>query len=76
MTRVPLYTTKGGGGLTSFLSHSFIGNARSQLVDAMLRFNLVAPGDLHTALTHSLKTHEHNKQDLQAALTLMEGWRK
>lgn len=76
MIRVPLYTTKGGGGLASFLSHSFIGSARSQLVDAMLRFNLVTPGELHKALTHSLKTHAHTKQDLQAALALMEEWRK
>uniref|UniRef100_A0A3Q0R9P3 U8 snoRNA-decapping enzyme n=1 Tax=Amphilophus citrinellus TaxID=61819 RepID=A0A3Q0R9P3_AMPCI len=76
MIRVPLYTTKGGGGLASFLSHSFIGSARSQLVDAMLRFNLVTPGELHKALTHSLKTHAHTKQDLEAALALMEERRK
>ncbi|XP_006785318.1 U8 snoRNA-decapping enzyme isoform X2 [Neolamprologus brichardi] len=76
MVRVPLYTMKGGGGLASFLSHSFIGNARSQLVHSMLRLNLVAPGELHTALTHSLKTHAHTKQDLQAALALTQGLRK
>ncbi|KAM7404260.1 hypothetical protein PAMP_011626 [Pampus punctatissimus] len=76
MVRVPLYITKGGGGLSSFLSHSFIGNARSQLVDALLRFNLVTPEELHKALTHSLKTHVHTAEDLQAALTLTEAKRK
>ncbi|XP_044207061.1 U8 snoRNA-decapping enzyme [Thunnus albacares] len=76
MVRVPLYITKGGGGLSSFLSHSFIGNARSQLVDALLRFNLVTPKELHKALTHSLKTNMHTTEDLQAALTLTEAKRK
>uniref|UniRef100_A0A3Q4BX08 U8 snoRNA-decapping enzyme n=1 Tax=Mola mola TaxID=94237 RepID=A0A3Q4BX08_MOLML len=37
MIRVPLYTIKGEGGLASFLSHSFIGNARSQLVESLLQ---------------------------------------
>ncbi|KAM9855361.1 LOW QUALITY PROTEIN: U8 snoRNA-decapping enzyme [Aulostomus maculatus] len=71
MVRVPLYTTKGGGGLSSFLSHSFIGNARSQLVDALLRLKLVAPEELHRALTHSVKAHTQTAKDLQtAALSL------
>ncbi|XP_067384015.1 U8 snoRNA-decapping enzyme isoform X2 [Channa argus] len=76
MVRVPLYTMKGGGGLASFLSHSFIGNARSQLVDSLLRFNLVSPKELHKALTHSLKIHTHTAEDLQAALVLTEVKRK
>ncbi|XP_053173648.1 U8 snoRNA-decapping enzyme [Scomber japonicus] len=76
MVRVPLYVTKGGGGLSSFLSHSFIGNARSQLVDALLRFNLVAPEELHKVLACSLKTHAHTAEDLQAALALTEAKRK
>ncbi|XP_069550224.1 U8 snoRNA-decapping enzyme isoform X1 [Brachyistius frenatus] len=76
MVRVPLYTMKGGGGLASFLSHSFIGNARSQLVDSLLRFNLVASGDLHKALTHSLKIHAHAVDDLRAALALTEVQKK
>lgn len=76
MVRIPLYTMKGGGGLASFLSHSFIGNARSQLVDSLLRFNLIAPEELHKALTHSLKIHTHTAEDLKAALALTEARRK
>uniref|UniRef100_A0A8K9XFL7 U8 snoRNA-decapping enzyme n=2 Tax=Oncorhynchus mykiss TaxID=8022 RepID=A0A8K9XFL7_ONCMY len=54
MVRVPIYTLKGGeGGLPSFLSHSFIGNSRSQLEDALVRFGLVTPEELQTALTHA-----------------------
>ncbi|XP_070767197.1 U8 snoRNA-decapping enzyme [Enoplosus armatus] len=73
MVRVPLCTTK---GLASFLSHSFIGNARSQLVNSLLRFNLIAPEELHKALTHSLKIHTHTAEDLRAALALTEAKRK
>ncbi|XP_030277854.1 U8 snoRNA-decapping enzyme [Sparus aurata] len=76
MVRVPLYTMKGGGGLAPFLSHCFIGNARSQLVDSLLRFNLVAPEELHKALTHSLTKHTHTAEDLKAALALTEARRK
>ncbi|XP_019718547.1 U8 snoRNA-decapping enzyme-like isoform X3 [Hippocampus comes] len=70
MVRVPLYTTKNGGGLSSFLSHAFIGNARTQLLDSLLRLRLLAPEDLHKALKHSMKTHAHSAGDLQAALAL------
>uniref|UniRef100_A0A3B4ZUD7 U8 snoRNA-decapping enzyme n=1 Tax=Stegastes partitus TaxID=144197 RepID=A0A3B4ZUD7_9TELE len=52
MVRVPLYAMKGGGGLASFLSHSFIGNARSQLVDSLSRLGLVSPAELQRARTH------------------------
>ncbi|KAF1390867.1 hypothetical protein PFLUV_G00062540 [Perca fluviatilis] len=76
MVRVPLYTTKGGGGLAAFLSHSFIGNARSQLADSLLRLNLVAPEELHKALTRSLKIHTHTSEDLQVAFALTEAKRK
>ncbi|XP_023259456.1 U8 snoRNA-decapping enzyme-like [Seriola lalandi dorsalis] len=76
MVRVPLYTMKGGGGLASFLSHSFIGNARSQLVDSLLRLNLVAPEELHKALVHSVKTHMHTTEDLKAAIALTDARRK
>ncbi|XP_037629746.1 U8 snoRNA-decapping enzyme isoform X1 [Sebastes umbrosus] len=72
MVRVPLYTMKGGGGLASFLSHSFVGSARSQLADSLLRFNLVAPEELNKVLTHSLKMNTHTADDLQAALELTE----
>ncbi|KAJ8004631.1 hypothetical protein DPEC_G00138320 [Dallia pectoralis] len=51
MVRAPLYTLKGGGGLPYFLSHSFIGNSRSQLEDALVRFGLVTPEELREALT-------------------------
>ncbi|XP_051907776.1 U8 snoRNA-decapping enzyme isoform X2 [Hippocampus zosterae] len=70
MVRVPLYTTKNGGGLSSFLSHAFIGNARTQLLNSLLRLHLLAPEDLHKALKHSIKTHAHSARDMQAALAL------
>ncbi|XP_040009737.1 U8 snoRNA-decapping enzyme [Xiphias gladius] len=76
MVRVPLYTTKGGGGLASFLSHSFIGNARSQLVGSLLRFNLVAPKEVQKALTHSLKINTHTSEDLKVVFSLTEAKRK
>ncbi|XP_077458283.1 U8 snoRNA-decapping enzyme [Stigmatopora argus] len=72
MVRVPLYTTKGGGGLSSFLSHAFIGNARTQLVNTLLRLNLLSPKDLKKALEHSLKTHANTAADLKAVLALTE----
>ncbi|XP_061689362.1 U8 snoRNA-decapping enzyme isoform X2 [Syngnathoides biaculeatus] len=75
MVRVPLYTTKGGGGLSSFLSHAFIGSARTQLVDALLRLHLTAPEDLHKALERSMKTHALGAADLRAALALTEAKR-
>ncbi|XP_054638517.1 U8 snoRNA-decapping enzyme-like isoform X2 [Dunckerocampus dactyliophorus] len=76
MVRVPLYTTKGGGGLSSFLSHTFIGNARSQLVNSLLRLHLVAPEDLRKALKHSLKMHARSAVDVQAVLELTEAERE
>ncbi|XP_070695909.1 U8 snoRNA-decapping enzyme [Pempheris klunzingeri] len=76
MVRVPLYTMRAGGGLAPFLSHSFIGNARSQLVDSLLRLNMVAPEELHKALTHSLEMHTQTVEGLKAALEQTEGKRK
>lgn len=76
MVRVPLYATKGGGGLASFLSHSFIGNARSQLVDWLLRLGLVGPEELHRALEHSLRIQAHTAGDVAAALELAEAKRR
>ncbi|XP_068604930.1 U8 snoRNA-decapping enzyme [Brachionichthys hirsutus] len=69
LVRVPVYTMKDGGGLGSFLSHSFVGNARSQLVNSLLRFNLVTPEQLHEANTHSLTICSNTVEDLKAALT-------
>ncbi|KAM6924415.1 U8 snoRNA-decapping enzyme [Xenentodon cancila] len=73
MVRVPLYGIK---SLSSFLSHSFIGNARSQLVSSLLRLRLVSPEKLHKALTLSLQKHAHNAKDLQGALALTEKQRR
>lgn len=70
MVRVPLYTLKRGGGLPLFLSHAFIGTARSQLVSSILHLQMMGPRELHEALTHSVKNHQHTTEDLKAALTL------
>lgn len=70
MVRVPLYTLKRAGGLPFFLSHAFIGNARIQLVSSMLRLKLIAPEELHRALTYAEKLHRHTAEDLKTALTL------
>ncbi|KAL2103946.1 hypothetical protein ACEWY4_000814 [Coilia grayii] len=50
MVRVPLYFLKKGGGLPSFLSHSFIGNSRSQLLSALQQFSLLSQGELDEAV--------------------------
>ncbi|KAM9341806.1 U8 snoRNA-decapping enzyme [Pholidichthys leucotaenia] len=76
MVRVPLYNTKSGCGLANFLSNSFIGNARSQLVDALLRFNLVTADELHRALSNGLKTHGRNTRGLRSAVALTDKLRK
>ncbi|CAG6021089.1 unnamed protein product [Menidia menidia] len=72
MVRVPLYTLLRGSGLPFFLSHSFIGNARSQLIRSLLRLGLVAPDRLHQALAHALEMHARSAEDLQAALAFTE----
>uniref|UniRef100_A0A3B4BAV0 U8 snoRNA-decapping enzyme n=1 Tax=Periophthalmus magnuspinnatus TaxID=409849 RepID=A0A3B4BAV0_9GOBI len=59
MVRVPLYQTKNGGGLSLFLSHSFIGNARLQLVDCLLRFGLIPAKHLHKALIQAETMHKY-----------------
>ncbi|XP_076132755.1 U8 snoRNA-decapping enzyme [Alosa pseudoharengus] len=50
MVRVPLYFLKNGGGLPSFLSHSFISNSRSQLLSALQQFGLVSQRELDEAV--------------------------
>ncbi|XP_043974354.1 U8 snoRNA-decapping enzyme [Gambusia affinis] len=70
MVRVPLYTTKSDGGLSSFLSHSFIGVARSQLINSLLRLHLVSPGALREALRGSQRKHAESAQNLQEVLKL------
>ncbi|CAN9515876.1 unnamed protein product [Ophioblennius macclurei] len=76
MVRVPLYTLRSGKGLGSFLSHAFIGNSRSQLLDAILHLDLVAPHELHKALSYSLEGHAHTGKDLRAALAIVEERRR
>ena len=76
MVRVPLYTLKGGGGLPSFLSHSFVGNSRSQLLEAVVHLGLVGPEDLSSALALSLSVNTHSSEHLQSALSLPEEGRK
>ncbi|KAK5610734.1 hypothetical protein CRENBAI_000770 [Crenichthys baileyi] len=76
MVRVPLYSTKSHRGLPCFLSHSFIGNARSQLVDSLLRLHLVSPGELRRALRSSQRMNAQAAQELRAALELTEEPRK
>lgn len=78
MVRVPLYTLKSGRGLGSFLSQAFIDNARSQLLGAIVRLNLVAKDKLRQALAHSLESHTRAGDDLRAALATVEeeeSWR-
>uniref|UniRef100_A0A8C6TUG3 U8 snoRNA-decapping enzyme n=1 Tax=Neogobius melanostomus TaxID=47308 RepID=A0A8C6TUG3_9GOBI len=71
MVRVPLYRTE-GGGLSSFLSHSFIGTARQQLLDCLLRFGLISPQTLCHALSISVATHKRTTKELNSALALMK----
>ncbi|KAG7999751.1 U8 snoRNA-decapping enzyme [Nibea albiflora] len=47
-----------------------------ELVDSLLRLNLVTPEELHRALTHSLKIHSHTAEDLKASLALTDARRK
>ncbi|XP_024149105.1 U8 snoRNA-decapping enzyme [Oryzias melastigma] len=72
MVRVPLFRTNHNGGLSFFLTHSFIGNARSQLITSLLRLNLVSPQTLAKALRKSLRMHAETREDLRAALAFAE----
>ncbi|XP_068588726.1 U8 snoRNA-decapping enzyme [Cebidichthys violaceus] len=76
MVRVPLYTMKGGGGLAPFLSHSFAGNARSQLADTLLHLHLVSPEELREAVACSLKIQASAAEELRASLASAEAKRK
>ncbi|CAL8278861.1 unnamed protein product [Boreogadus saida] len=68
VVRVPLYFLSDGGGLPSFLSHGFAGNARSQLLDALRRYHLVAPDDLGRALASAAQVTARTAAGLQGAL--------
>ncbi|XP_062871615.1 U8 snoRNA-decapping enzyme [Trichomycterus rosablanca] len=60
MVRVPLYTLKNGGGLSMFLSHSFISNSRDQLLEALRHLGLVSSQTLEEALREAEKRrHKH-----------------
>uniref|UniRef100_A0A3P9I7A6 U8 snoRNA-decapping enzyme n=1 Tax=Oryzias latipes TaxID=8090 RepID=A0A3P9I7A6_ORYLA len=72
MVRVPLFRTNHDGGLLFFLSHSFIGNARSQLINSLLRLHLISPQNLAKALRKSLGMHATTREDLRAALAFAE----
>ncbi|XP_028309196.1 U8 snoRNA-decapping enzyme isoform X2 [Gouania willdenowi] len=69
MVRVPLYTLKDGSGLATFLSHSFVGNARSQLINSLQRFNLVPPQELHKALSRAMEINSQTAMNLQVVMT-------
>ncbi|XP_059805502.1 U8 snoRNA-decapping enzyme isoform X3 [Hypanus sabinus] len=52
--RVPLYTLRDGfGGLPAFLTNTFIGNAKEQLVEALRRLRLVNEPELQAAISAS-----------------------
>ncbi|XP_054859484.1 U8 snoRNA-decapping enzyme-like isoform X1 [Eublepharis macularius] len=56
LVRVPLYTMRDGvGGLPAFLSNTFIGNARDQLVHALETFQLVPREQLQKAVSTAQK---------------------
>lgn len=56
LVRVPLYTLRDGvGGLPAFLSNTFIGNAREQLIYVLDTFHLVPKEQLQKAVTTSQK---------------------
>lgn len=63
MVRVPLYTLKNGGGLSMFLSHSFINNSRDQLLEALRRLGLVSPQILEEALKEAEKRRYNHLTD-------------
>ncbi|KAI5718204.1 hypothetical protein M8J77_017939 [Diaphorina citri] len=49
--RVPLYTMGDGfRGLPCFLTHSFIGNAKHQLLAALLKLKILSPEEINQAL--------------------------
>ncbi|KAI4888914.1 hypothetical protein NFI96_028872 [Prochilodus magdalenae] len=63
MVRVPLYTMRKGGGLPFFLSHSFIGNSRAQLLETLRRLGLVSQGALEDAVRQAEQMRHSHKAD-------------
>ncbi|XP_066528590.1 U8 snoRNA-decapping enzyme isoform X2 [Hoplias malabaricus] len=64
MVRVPLYTMRNGGGLSWFLSHSFISNSRAQLLGALGRLGLVSQGALEEAVRQAEQMRHTHQADL------------
>ncbi|XP_064414362.1 U8 snoRNA-decapping enzyme [Latimeria chalumnae] len=60
LTRVPLYTLRDGvGGLPAFLSNTFIGNARDQLLHALQALKLMREDKLREAIGASQKLQNY-----------------
>ena len=52
--RVPLYTReRNDGGLPMFLKNNFAGNARENLIESLVRFNVLSSDEVKTALEKS-----------------------
>jgi len=54
LIRVPLYTRdRNDGGLPQFLKNNFVGNARKNLTDALVRFEMLSADEVKIALEKS-----------------------
>lgn len=54
LMRVPLYTReRNDGGLPMFLKNNFAGNARENLIESLVRFNVLSSDEVKTALEKS-----------------------
>ena len=52
--RVPLYTRdRNNGGLPMFLKNNFAGNARDNLIESLVRFNVLSSDEVKIALQKS-----------------------
>ena len=52
--RVPLYTRdRNNGGLPMFLKNNFVGNARDNLIESLVRFNVLSSDEVKIALQKS-----------------------
>ena len=55
MARVPLYTRdRNDGGLPMFLKNNFAGNARENLLESLVRFNVLTSDEVTIAQQKSL----------------------
>ena len=63
--RVPLYTReRNDGGLPMFLKNNFAGNARENLIESLVRFNVLSSDEVKTALEKSCWMNERTKSDV------------